>query len=73
MFQTLPGIILHFYREDVDQYESPDLTVSNPSRDYSAFLPEKLLDIMGISEGSFKPFQGLFCISTSGTRTSVSS
>ena len=64
MFQTLPGVILHFYnlRESLLLRFS---LVSNPSRGYSTFL----LGFDNDGTGHlvcFKPFQGLFYISTSG-------
>ncbi|GAK61650.1 hypothetical protein U27_01551 [Candidatus Vecturithrix granuli] len=37
--------------------------VSNPSRDYSAFL-HIMLRLNNFKMGSFKPFQGLFRVST---------
>ncbi len=114
MFQTLPGIILHFYRQRL-RIRNNRQEVSNPSRDYSAFLRafqvggEKGLHLFQTLPGiilhfytrctappiraiflfqtlpgiilhfyylgepvsqegqcGFKPFQGLFCISTKG-------
>ena len=38
MFQTLPGVILHFYKI-VEIQEGWKVVVSNPSRGYSTFLP----------------------------------
>ncbi len=40
------------------------VSVSNPSRDYSAFLPRRAKALSLRIGISFKPFQGLFCIST---------
>ncbi len=61
-FQTLPGIILHFYFCRC-ACENCRQDVSNPSRDYSAFLQKCLHDSIQTLL-CFKPFQGLFCIST---------
>ena len=45
-------------------FSVPCRTVSNPSRGYSTFLPAGNDGRLERSDGSFKPFQGLFYIST---------
>ncbi len=62
-FQTLPGIILHFYARLSHDSAPGRRRVSNPSRDYSAFL-RSIRSKKPTSLKRFKPFQGLFCIST---------
>ncbi|GAK61636.1 hypothetical protein U27_01537 [Candidatus Vecturithrix granuli] len=62
-FQTLPGIIPRFY--SLCHFLSwGSYGVSNPSRDYSAFLLLEGHSDRVWLEGRFKPFQGLFRVST---------
>ena len=88
-FQTLPGVILHFYLQTFFMGCRVPSCVSNPSRGYSTFLrqwwarsrvvagwfqtlPGVILHFYAPLEAgsncnvlkSFKPFQGLFYIST---------
>ena len=67
-FQTLPGVILHFYftEREMEGYKILEENCSNPSRGYSAFLPPATMEmpVGSFIRTMFKPFQGLFCIST---------
>ena len=61
-FQTLPGVILHFYNK-MTPHCIKGVMVSNPSRGYSTFLPPGAI-CPNATNIRFKPFQGLFYIST---------
>ncbi|GAK61654.1 hypothetical protein U27_01555 [Candidatus Vecturithrix granuli] len=63
-FQTLPGIIPRFYLHRTIQTLNGTSNVSNPSRDYSAFLRERSSPGQLPIDECFKPFQGLFRVST---------
>ncbi|GAK59343.1 hypothetical protein U27_06327 [Candidatus Vecturithrix granuli] len=88
-FQTLPGIIPRFYDPSSAMNLLKVQIVSNPSRDYSAFLQKREIEMMlkdvqfqtlpgiiprfysavsvqviSIIPSCFKPFQGLFRVST---------
>ncbi|GAK61637.1 hypothetical protein U27_01538 [Candidatus Vecturithrix granuli] len=63
LFQTLPGIIPRFYSSPSTINCRVWFQVSNPSRDYSAFLPKDSTPRYS-PFGGFKPFQGLFRVST---------